>query len=79
MDAVKQSQLPKLKHKFKGTNAEWETVLAHFLLQKQLQPDQANILDGVRMVYTLKKDHLEVSFRQDVHGINVRQSSLDQT
>ncbi|KAF1363853.1 hypothetical protein EJ07DRAFT_151938 [Lizonia empirigonia] len=68
---IKQSQLPKLKHKFKGTNAEWETVLAHFLLQKQVRPDQANILDGVRMVYTLKNDNLEVSFRQDVHGINV--------
>ncbi|KAL1655009.1 hypothetical protein SLS61_002317 [Didymella pomorum] len=71
MGAVKQSELPKLKQKFKGTNAEWEAVLAHFLQQKQLGPDQANLLEGVRMVYTLKKDGLEVSIRQDVQGIKV--------
>jgi hypothetical protein len=76
--AVKQSQLPTLKHKFKGTNAEWEAVLAHFLLQKQLGPDQANLLEGVRMVYTLKRDGLEVSIRQHVQGIKVRQHSLGQ-
>ena len=68
-DAVKQSQLPKLKHKFKGTNAEWEAVLAYFLLQKQVGLDQANLLEGVRMVYALKKDDLEISIRQDVQGI----------
>ncbi|KAJ4378934.1 hypothetical protein N0V86_005811 [Didymella sp. IMI 355093] len=68
---IKQSQLPKLKHKFKGTDAEWEAVLAHFLLQKQLGPDRANLLEGVRMVYTLKKIGLEVSIRQDVQGIKV--------
>ena len=79
MGAVKQSQLPKLKQKFKGTNAEWEAVLAHFLLQKQLGPDQANLLEGVRMVYTLKKNGLEVSIRQDVKGIKVRQRSLGET
>jgi hypothetical protein len=76
MGAVKQSELPKLKQKFKGTNAEWEAVLAHFLQQKQLGPDQANLLEGVRMVYTLKKDGLEVSIRQDVQGIKVRQHQL---
>lgn len=79
MDAVKQSQLPKLKHKFKGTNAEWEAVLAHFLLQKQLGPDRANLLEGVRMVYTLKKGDLEVSIRQDVQGIKARQRLLGRT
>lgn len=77
-DAVKQSQLPKLKHKFKGTNAEWEAVMAHFLLQRPLGPGQANLLEGVRMVYVLKKDHLEVTVRQDVQGIKVRQHELDQ-
>ncbi|KAF3000857.1 hypothetical protein E8E13_007322 [Curvularia kusanoi] len=68
---LKQSQLPKLKHKFKGTNAEWEAVLAHFLLQRPLGPGQANLLEGVRMVYVLKKDHLEVTIRRDVQGIKV--------
>ena len=76
MGAVKQSELPKLKQKFKGTNAEWEAVLAHFLLQKRLGPDQANLLECVRMVYALKKDGLEVSIRQDVQGIKVRQHQL---
>ena len=72
-DVVKHSQLPQLKHKFKGTNAEWDAVLAYFLLQKQLGPDQASLLEGVRMVYVLKKDHLEVAIRQDIQGIKVRQ------
>lgn len=65
-----------MKQKFKGTNAEWEAVLAHFLLQKQLGPDQANLLEGVRMVYSFKKSALEVSIRQDVQGIKVRQHSI---
>ncbi|KAJ4362595.1 hypothetical protein N0V95_001400 [Ascochyta clinopodiicola] len=68
---IKQSQLPTLKHKFKGTDAEWEAVLAYFLLQKQLAPDQANLLNGVRIIYALNKDDLHVSIRQDVHGIKV--------
>jgi hypothetical protein len=72
LDAVKQSQLPKFKHKFKGTNAEWEAILAHFLLQKPLALDQANLLDGVGIVYALNKDNLELSIRQDVQGIKVR-------
>lgn len=75
-DEVKHSQLPQLKHKFKGTNAEWDAVLAYFLLQKQLGPDQASLLEGVRMVYVLKKDYLEVTIRQDVQGIKVRQRKL---
>jgi len=76
MDAVKQSQLPQMKHKFKGSDADWEAVLAYFLLQKQLDPAHANLLEGVRMVYALKKDNLEVSIRQDVQGIKVRQLFL---
>ncbi|KAF9701205.1 hypothetical protein EKO04_000134 [Ascochyta lentis] len=68
---IKQSELPTWQHKFKGTNAEWEAVLAHFLLQKQLAPDQANVWNGVRMVYTLNKHDLQVSIRQDVQGIKV--------
>lgn len=75
MHIVKQSQLPKLKHKFKGTNAEWEAIVAHFLLQKQPSPDQTNLLDGVRIVYDLEKDDLEVSIRQDVQGIKVRRKT----
>ena len=75
-DVVKHSQLQELKHKFKGTNAEWDAVLAYFLLQRQLGPDQANLLEGVRMVYVLKKDYLEVTIRQDVQGIKVRQRKL---
>ncbi len=69
MDAVKQRDLPKLIQKFKGSDAEWEAVLARFLLQKQPSPDQAKLLEGVRMVYTLKKDNLEISIRQDIQGI----------
>jgi hypothetical protein len=74
--AVKQSQLPKLKHKFKGTDAEWEAVLAHFLLQQPLQPEQAKLLHGVGVVSTLKTDKLQLSVRQHVQGIKARQHPL---
>jgi hypothetical protein len=60
-----------LKRKFKGTDDEWATVLSHFLLQQPPEEGYAGILDGVRMVYTLKKKNLELSFRQDVQGIKV--------
>jgi hypothetical protein len=60
-----------LKRKFKGTDDEWATVLSHFLLQQPPEEGHAGILDGVRMVYTLKKKNLELSFRQDVQGIKV--------
>lgn len=76
MDAVKQSQLPKLKHKFKGSDAEWDAVLARFLLQKQPSPDQAKSLEGVRMVYALKKGSLEISIRQDIQGIKASRYAL---
>lgn len=66
---VKQRNLGKLKHKFKGSDDEWANVLSHFLLQEQ--PDKAGILDRVRMVYTIKGDNLELSIRQDVQGIKV--------
>ncbi|KAH6642528.1 hypothetical protein C7974DRAFT_430962 [Boeremia exigua] len=68
---IKHSQLPKLKHKFKGSDAEWEAILAHFLLQKQPDPNQSNLFEGVHMVYALKKNNLQVSIRQDVQGIKV--------
>jgi hypothetical protein len=62
-----------LKHKFKGSDDEWASILSHFLLQHPA-PDastsNSNSLDGVRLVYTLKDD-LTLSFRQDVQGIKV--------
>jgi hypothetical protein len=60
-----------LKHKFKGSDDEWAAVLSHFLLQQQPEEGHADILDGVRMVYTLKSNNLELSFRHDVQGIKV--------
>ncbi|KAJ4369578.1 hypothetical protein N0V83_005340 [Neocucurbitaria cava] len=69
--SIKQRNLGKLKHKFKGSDDEWATVLAHFLLQKQPESDQIGILEGVRIVYAIKNDNLEISIRQDVQGIKV--------
>jgi hypothetical protein len=66
---VKQRNLTKLKLKFKGSDEEWAAVLSHFLLQKPVT-DNAGLLTGVRLVYTLKDD-LELSFRRDVQGIKV--------
>ena len=63
--------LGKLKHKFKGTDQEWEAILAHFLLQEHPQNVRAGILDNVKMVHALKNDKLQVSIRQDVKGIKV--------
>ncbi|KAF2250491.1 hypothetical protein BU26DRAFT_264273 [Trematosphaeria pertusa] len=68
---IKHRNIAKLKHKFKGTDHEWETVLFHFLLQKQPEGDGARILENVRMVYALKGDNIEISVRQDVKGIKV--------
>lgn len=68
---VKHRNLGKLRHKFKGTDDEWDTLLSYFLLQKQPEIAQASFLDGVRLVYALKKDNLEISIRQDVQGIKV--------
>ena len=60
-----------MKHKFKGTDKEWESILCHFLLQKQPEEQHASILDNVRLIYTLNKDRLHVAIRQDVKGIKV--------
>jgi hypothetical protein len=60
-----------LKHKFKGSDDDWAAVLSHFLLQQQPGEGHAGLLDGVRMVYTLKSNKLELSFRHDVQGIKV--------
>lgn len=69
---IKHRNLAKLKHKFKGTDDEWAAILSHFLLPQQPEEGHhAGLLDGVRMVYTLKNDNLHVSFRQDVQGIKV--------
>jgi hypothetical protein len=59
-----------LKHKFKGSDDEWAAVLSHFLLLQPASDKDSNILNGVRLVYTLK-EQLELSFRQDVQGIKV--------
>lgn len=45
--------------------------MSHFLLHKELESGQADLLEGVRMVYTLNKHNLEISFRQDVQTIKV--------
>jgi hypothetical protein len=65
-----------LKHKFKGDDDEWAALLSHFLLQ-QPPKSRGSTLNGVRLVYTLK-DNLELSFRQDVQGIKVRCSVVQQ-
>ncbi|KAF2033555.1 hypothetical protein EK21DRAFT_58594 [Setomelanomma holmii] len=68
---IKQRNLAKLKHKFKGSDEEWASILSHFILQKPvLDATKSDLLDGVRLVYTLKDD-LTLSFRQDVQGIKV--------
>jgi hypothetical protein len=60
-----------LKHKFKGSNDEWATVLSYFLLQQQPAKEHVGLLEGVRLVYALKKDDLEIYVRQDVEGFQV--------
>jgi hypothetical protein len=67
---VKHRDLARLQTKFKGSDAEWEAILSHFLLQRQ--PDHDALLQGVRMVYVLNNATLKLSIRQDVQGIKVR-------
>jgi len=68
---VEQHNLGKLKRKFKGNDEEWAAILAHFLLQKPPQGEEKAMLHGVRMVYSLKNNNLELSIRRDVQGIKV--------
>lgn len=68
---VRYRNLAELQHKFKGTDDEWATILSHFLLMKQPASQHAHLLQGVRMVYTLKSGTLAISFRQDVQTIKV--------
>ncbi|KAF2471326.1 uncharacterized protein BDR25DRAFT_223610 [Lindgomyces ingoldianus] len=69
---IQQRDIGKLKRNFKGSDEEWKGLLSHFLLQKQPEGGNSKILDGVRMVSSLKaEDRLEIIFRQDVQGIKV--------
>ncbi|CAI9631345.1 unnamed protein product [Alternaria burnsii] len=69
--SIKHRNLGALKHKFKGSDHEWATIVSHFLLQQQPELGEAALLDGIRMVYTLKNKSLELSFRKDVQNIKV--------
>ncbi|KAH7073686.1 hypothetical protein BKA63DRAFT_472073 [Paraphoma chrysanthemicola] len=66
---LRKRNLASLKQKFKGSDEEWANLLSHFLLQKPA-PENSAIVEGVRLVYTLK-DSMTLSFRQDVQGIKV--------
>ena len=70
---VRHRNVEKLKRKFKGSADDWETLLSHFLLQKQLEGDGAKLLENVRMVYTLKGENIEITIQQDVKGIKASQ------
>jgi hypothetical protein len=74
--AVKQRDIKKWQHKFKGSDAEWEVILSHFLLQTQPEGEDAAILDGVRMVSTIKNDQIQITIRQDVQGIKVNMPAI---
>lgn len=71
--AVKHRNISKLrKPKNRLSDDEWEALLSHFLLQIQPEAAQAKVLEGVRVMYSLEGEQLEVSFRKDVDGIKVR-------
>ncbi|KAG9195725.1 hypothetical protein G6011_00846 [Alternaria panax] len=69
--SIRHRNLGALRHSFKGSDDEWATIVSHFLLQQQPALGEAAILDGVRMVYTLKSKSLDISFRKDVQNIKV--------
>ncbi|KAF2118928.1 hypothetical protein BDV96DRAFT_487682 [Lophiotrema nucula] len=69
---IEHSNIGRLKHKFKGSNHEWEAILSHFLLQKQPERKHASALENVNLVYALKEKSLELSIRQNVQGIKAR-------
>lgn len=76
MFLVKQRNINKLQHKFKGSDAEWETILSHFLLQTQPECDEAAALEGVCMVSSIKDDEIFISIRQDIQGIKVKNLAI---
>ncbi|KAL1795490.1 hypothetical protein ACET3X_005714 [Alternaria dauci] len=69
--SIKHRNLGAFKHKFKGSDREWAAIVSHFLLQQQPELGEADILHGVRMVYTLQNKSLALSFRRDVQNIKV--------
>ncbi|KAF2878362.1 hypothetical protein BDV95DRAFT_19977 [Massariosphaeria phaeospora] len=69
--SIKQRDIGPLKHKFKGSDEEWEATLSYFLLQRQPEGHPPSILDGVWMVCAVKGSDLRVSFQRDVQGIKV--------
>jgi hypothetical protein len=73
---VKQCNIKKWQHKFKGSDAEWEAILSHFLLQTQLEGEDAAILDGVCMVSSIKNDQIQITIQQHVQGIKVNMPAI---
>jgi hypothetical protein len=61
--------LGQLKKKtFKGNDAEWESILSHFLLQTQPEDEDATTWDDMNMVYTLEGEDILVIIRREVKG-----------
>ena len=69
MIPVSHRTIADLRHKFKGSLDDWETLLSHFLLQKQPEADGAKLLESVRIVYALKNDNIDIIIQQDIKGI----------
>ncbi|KAF2274265.1 uncharacterized protein EI97DRAFT_435358 [Westerdykella ornata] len=66
---LKKRNIGALKHK--ASTDEWEAIVSHFLLQKPLGKKQEDLLQNVRIEYTLTKDQVHVTLRRDVQGIKV--------
>ena len=76
MFPVKQRDIKKWQTKFKGSDTEWEAILSHFLLQTQLEGEDAALLNGVRMVSSIKHDQIQITFQQHVQGIKVNTPAI---
>ncbi|KAF2742965.1 hypothetical protein M011DRAFT_452312 [Sporormia fimetaria CBS 119925] len=72
---IKERNIGTLKNK--ASDKEWPIILAHILLQKQPRPEDAGVLDGVRVEYSLKGDDARITVRRDVQGIKVTLGQID--
>ncbi|KAF2182715.1 hypothetical protein K469DRAFT_728344 [Zopfia rhizophila CBS 207.26] len=68
---ISHRDIGQLKRNFKGSNEEWEAILSHFLLQKQPEGENTNILNDINLVNSTDDNEIRLIIRRDVKGIKV--------
>lgn len=74
---VKQSKARKLRAaNYQGTDREWEAVLQWTFLRKELEPEEAKLLQGVEAVASVEGEELKITLRKNISGITQRLGTI---